>query len=100
MAVQHSYRTETLDIRQSLFTVVGSPSPIGVDGPQRNVREEHNRSAGRAALEIGLKPLQLFVTERPHASSLQICDIYQTDEVHTSVIEALPPAALGTLPLE
>ena len=65
MAVQYRYGTETLDIRQGLFTVIGSPTPIGIDGPQWNVRIEHNRSAGRAAFEIVLEPLQLFVTERP-----------------------------------
>src|SRR5882724_3230393 len=63
MSVQHRDGTETLDVRQSLFAVVSSPSPLGIDSPQRNVRKEHNRSAGRAAFEIVLKPFQLFVTE-------------------------------------
>src|SRR5205807_4981745 len=88
-----------LDVRQSLFAVVGSPAPIGVDGPQRNVREEHNRSAGSAAFEIGFKPLQLFVTERPHASSFQIGDIYETKEMHTLMIEAVPTTTLCTFPI-
>src|SRR5208282_816130 len=90
---------ETFDVRQGLFTVVGSPAPIGIDGPQWNVRKEHNRSAGGAALEIVLKPLQLFVTERPHASSFQISDIYETDEMYTLVIEAVPPITLRTFPI-
>src|SRR5208282_3022009 len=89
---------ETFDVRQGLFTVVGSPAPIGIDGPQWNVRKEHNRSAGGAALEIVLKPLQLFVTERPHASSFQISDIYETDEMHALVIEAVIPRAFCALP--
>src|SRR5580704_3909399 len=99
MAVQHSHGTETLDVRQGLFAVVGSPAPIWIDGPQWNVGEEHNRGAGRAALEIILKPLQLFVTERPHASSFQIGDIHKTDEMHTLVIEAGPSSALCTFPI-
>src|SRR5258708_37722819 len=58
--------------------------------------KEHDRSAGRAALEIGLKPLQLVVTERPHASSFQIGDIDETNEMHTLVIKAVPPTTLCT----
>src|SRR4029077_6846704 len=99
MAVQHGHGTETLDVRQSLFAVVGSPAPIRIGGPQWNMFKEHDRSAGRAALEIGLKPLQLVVTERPHASSFQIGDIYETNEMHTLVIEAVPPTSLCTFPI-
>src|SRR6266852_3136660 len=88
-----------LDVRQSLFAVVGSPAPLGIDGPQRNMCEEHNRSAGRTALEIALKPLQLFVTERPHASSFQIGDIYETNEMHSLVIKAVPPTTLCAFPI-
>src|SRR6266550_5123787 len=99
MSVQHRHGTETLDVRQSLFAVVSSPSPLGIDSPQRNVRKEHNRSAGRAAFEIVLKPLQLFVTERSHAAGFQIGDIYQADEMDTLMIEAVPSGALGTFPV-
>ena len=63
VTVQHRHRTETLHIRQGLFTVVGSPAPVRIDGPERNVCKEDDRSAGRAALEIVLQPLQLLVTE-------------------------------------
>src|SRR5207237_1088609 len=96
MSVQHGHGTETLDVRQGLFAVVGSPSPLGIDGPQWNVCKEYDRSAGRPAFEIIFKPLQLFVTERPHASSFQIGDIHQTNEMHALVIEAGPSSALGT----
>src|SRR5271169_3072250 len=99
MAVQYRHGTEALDVRQGLFAVVGSPAPVCIDGPQWNVCKEHNRSAGRAALEIVLKPLQLFVTERPHSSSFQIGDIHETNEMHTLVIEAGPSSALCTLPI-
>src|SRR5579864_7886985 len=61
------------------------------------MRKKHDWSAGRASLEIVLKPLQLFVTQRSHASSFQICDIYETNKMHTLVIEAVPPRTLGTL---
>src|SRR5580698_9835743 len=98
MSVQHRHGTETLDVRQGLFAVVRSPAPIWIDGPQRDVCEEHNRSAGRTAFEIVLKPLQLFVTERPHTTGFQIGHIYETDKMHTLVIEAVIPRALCTLP--
>ncbi len=87
-----------LDVRQGLFAVVGSPAPIWIDGPQRNVCKKHDWSAGRAAFEVVLKPFQLFVTERSHASSLQIGNIYETDEMDTLLIEAVPPSALCTFP--
>src|ERR1700730_2574031 len=99
MAVQHGHRTETFDVRQGLLAVVGSPAPIWIDGPQRNVRKENNRRTGRAALEIVLKPLQLFVSQRTHTSGLQIGDIYQPHEMNALLIEAIPPTALGTLPV-
>src|SRR5271169_4058089 len=99
MAVQHRYRTEALDVRQSLFTVVGSPTPIGIDGPQRNMCKEHNRSAGRAALEIVLQPFQLFVAERPHAAGFQVRDIHEANEMYALLIEAVPATALCTLPI-
>jgi hypothetical protein len=50
-------------------------------------------------LEIVLQPLQLFVTERPHASSFQIGDIHEANEMHTLVIEAVLSSALCTLPI-
>src|SRR5437867_11118916 len=96
MPVKHRHGTESHDVRQSLFAVVGSPAPLGIDGPQWNVCKEDNRSAGSAALEIVLKPFQLFVTERSHASSLQIGDIHQADEMDTLMIEAVPPRTLCT----
>src|SRR3984893_8371998 len=94
MAVQHGHRTEPLDVRQRLFTIVGSPAPIWIDGPQRNVGKEHYGGAGRAILEIVLQPLQLLVTKRSQASGFQIQDIHQTDEMDTLLIEAVPPCAL------
>src|ERR1700683_2549606 len=99
VAVQHRDRTEMLHIRQSLLTVISAPAPLGIDGPQRNVRKQHNWSAGGTALEVVLKPLQLFVAERPHPSSFQIGHVYETDEMHTFVIKAVPPGAFCTLPI-
>src|SRR6202042_464589 len=93
MAVQDRSGSEALDVGQGLLAVVGSPSPIGIDGPAWNVGKEHNRSAGRATLEISLKPFELLVTQRSHASSFQIGNIYETDEMHTFVIEAGPSSA-------
>jgi len=86
----------TYDKACSLSSV---PIPNRIDGPQWNVGKKHDRRAGRAALEIFLQPLQLFVTERPHASSFQIGNIHETHEVNTFVIEAGPPRALGALPI-
>ena len=68
MAVQHGHGTEPLDVRQCLFAVVGSPTPVRIDSPQRNVGKQHNGGTGRTALEIVLQPFQLLVTERPETS--------------------------------
>src|ERR1700758_834112 len=99
MAVQYGHGTKALDVRQGLLAVVGSPAPVGINGPQGDVSEEHNRSAGRAALQIVLKPLELLVTERPHASGFQIGDIHESHKVDALLIEAVPAAALCAFPI-
>src|ERR1700678_1061081 len=97
MTVEHGDGTKLLHIRQSLLAVIGSPSPIGIDGPKRNVCKKNNGSTGGAPVEIVLKPLELLVTERSHSSRLQIGDIHQADEMHSLVIEAVPSGAFCPL---
>src|SRR6202167_6852407 len=99
MTVQHRHRAETLDVRQSLLAVIGSPAPVGINGPQRNVCKKDNRSTGRAPVEIVLKPLELVVTERSHPSRFQISNIHQAYEMHSLVIEAVPPRAFCCFPV-
>ena len=89
MAVSHGHGTEALHQRQGLLAIVGPPTPIAIDSPKRNVREDHNRGARRVALEIVLKPLELFLPERAHASGFQVGHIHETDEMHPLVIEAV-----------
>jgi hypothetical protein len=61
------------------------------------VCKEHNRSAGRTTLQVAFQPLQLFVTERPHASGFQIGDIYEGNKMDALVIEAVPPVPFRAL---
>ena len=47
VAVQHGHRSEALEETERLLGVVRAPAPLRIDGPQRHVREEHDRRAAR-----------------------------------------------------
>ena len=50
--VQHSDGPETLQEHQGLHAVIRAPTPIGIDGPQRDMGENDDRRAVGFALEI------------------------------------------------
>src|SRR4051812_13423623 len=45
MPVQDCYRTEALEIAERLRAVFSTPAPVGIDRPERDVREDND---GRA----------------------------------------------------
>src|SRR5262249_61475807 len=60
MAVEHSHRAKALQhVERPL--VVGAPSPIGIDRPERDVREHDDRRRVRLVLLAGA----WFVVRRP-----------------------------------
>jgi hypothetical protein len=43
--------------------IVGPPAPLGVYRPQRHVREQHDRRAGRQTRDVLLEPRDLLGAE-------------------------------------
>src|SRR6266536_1260802 len=94
VAVEHRDRTKLLQIGESLSAVLGSPSPVLINRPQRNVSENDDWRAVRKMLDIFLHPLQLLRPQRSQPTGLQIDDIHQSDEMHAFLIEAVPARSL------
>ena len=93
--VQHRDRPEAFEVRQRLLAVVRHPSPLGIDGPEGDMGEHHDRSAAREPLDVLLEPVELSLPKVPKAAGLEVEHIDQPDEVHPFVVEALPPCACG-----
>src|SRR5262249_36517715 len=93
---------KTLEVRESLSAVVGSPAPLSIDGPQRYVRKDDDRSAARQPFDVLLQPFQLVLAQLTEAIAakpgaivlLKIQDINHADKFHANIIEPLPAAAL------
>src|SRR3954463_6627292 len=93
VAVEDGDGPEALEQVEGLSTILGGPTPFRVCGPQRNVSENHNRSAGPQLGHIVLEPRHLLGSNRTQAFELR--GIVQTDEVNALVVEALPAAPAG-----
>ena len=46
--VEHGHRSEPREQLQRLGRIVGAPAPVGIDRPQRDVREDDDRRATTA----------------------------------------------------
>ena len=97
MAVEHSDRTETLQMRERLLAVLRSPAPVGIDTPKRNVCENHYRSACGDSTQVVLQPGDLLLAKLAHAFELNHVD--QSNEVDSFVIHAVPPSAFRVFPV-
>ena len=95
VAVEHSHRTEPLQQRERLRTVVRAPSPFRVHAPQRDVCEDDNGCTARERLHIPLHPIELLGPEGAKPTGFEIHHVDEGDEVHSGVIETVP--ALGRL---
>ena len=93
--VQDREGAEFFQVGQGLGTVFGAPTPFGVNGPQRNVREHHDGSAVFQMLYIIFEPLQLFVAQRSQSTRLKVHDVHQPNEMHAFLVEAVPARALA-----
>ena len=95
VAVENGHRPEALEIAERDGCIVRAPSPIRIDRPQRDMREDDDRRRGLAAVEVVLQPFELIGAEIAEAELLQVHHVVEADEVHAVVIEAVPAAALG-----
>ncbi len=57
--VEHGHAAEPLEQGQRLFAVVGAPAPLGIDAPERDVREHDDGRARRQVADVALEPLEL-----------------------------------------
>ena len=73
VSVQHRHRAEALEQRERLLGVVGAPSPIGVHGPERDMREDHDRRGRRESTDIAAQPVELLLPEH-------LTDVRSTDQ--------------------
>src|SRR4029453_3431137 len=70
-----------------------SPAPLGIDCPERDMREDNNRRAGSEILHIGFEPFKLIVSELSETAGLEIQDVDQSNEMDTVFVKAVPTRA-------
>src|SRR5262249_19559763 len=95
VAVEYRHRAETLEQLERAAAVLGAPAPFRVNGPERDVREYHDRRRGRAILHVGCEPGELVGAEIAEPAGFQIDHIDQADEMHAASVEAVPASALA-----
>jgi hypothetical protein len=61
------------------------------------MRKHDDRRAARQVRDILLEPFELLAAKRPESTRLEVDHIDQPDEVHTVLVEAVPPRALRPL---
>src|SRR5215831_692171 len=91
--VQHCDGAKAFDETQGASTVLGAPSPLRVDGPQRDVREDHDRSRGGQAPDVIFEPDELFVSEVAETTGLQVHHVDEADKMNLVLVEAVPARA-------
>src|ERR1043166_8814917 len=95
MAIKHRDRAEPFGQSEGLRTIRGAPAPIGINRPQRNMREHHDRPAGGLGLQIGLEPRKLLLAEL--AQALDRLYVGEPDKMDVLVVEAVPELAIALL---
>ena len=91
--IEHGDRAEALEDCESLCTILGPPAPFGVNGPERNVREDDDRCASAKVGNVLGEPFQLRSAD--HTEAFQLDAVIETDEMHALVVKALPGFAGG-----
>src|ERR1035438_3014275 len=88
VAVQYSDGAEVLQVAESLRTILGSPSPLGINGPQRNVREHYYGRAFGEMFNVFFQPLQLLRAQRSEVPCLQAHHIHEADKMHSNLVQS------------
>src|SRR5580698_9462530 len=94
MPVQNGDRAEPLEQGERLRSIFGTPAPFLVENLQRDVRKHDDRRAVGLALQVGLKPGELFGAKIAETTGLEIDDVDEADEVDAVIVEAVPAPAL------
>src|SRR3954471_11015338 len=88
---------EAFQIAEGPLGVACPPAPLRINGPERNMGENDNWSAARESAYIILQPGQLLLAQKPQSALGDVEHVYQSDEVHTTLIEAEPAVAFAAL---
>jgi hypothetical protein len=91
--VENGDRADALEDRESLRATFGSPPPFGIDGPERNVREDDNGRAGAQSGGILGEPSHLLRAD--FAETFKLDAVVEANEVDTFVVKTLPGFARG-----
>src|ERR1700719_787160 len=97
VTVEHRHRTEPFEGRQCLLRIVGAPTPVLVDRPQRNMSEDDDRRGCGETLHIVGEPGELLGAQNTHAAGLEVHHADESDEMDAIVVERIPAGALGVL---
>src|SRR5262249_57917607 len=97
VAIEHSHRAEPLQELESARAIVGAPAPLLEHGPQRDMREHHDRRLGGFSLEIVREPLELILAEIAEAAGLQMDTINEANKVNAAGIEPVLANQVGIL---
>src|ERR1700681_3629116 len=97
VSIQHGDRAKALEVAECLGSVIGAPPPLGVDTPERHVREHNDRRAAREMFHVALDPIQLLGAKEAKTASLQIQNVHESNEMNAAVVEAVPASALTPL---
>src|SRR5437870_2027348 len=86
MTIEDGHGAKTLEIAQSLLTVAGSPTPLGINRPKRDMGKKDNGRAGGPALQIIFQPFELLASENTKSAFLDIHDVDQSDEMDSLLV--------------
>ena len=99
VTIEHGHRAEALQITERAAGILGSPAPLRINCPHRQMGEDDD--AGRTAGDILFQPFELVVTQSREPSrfepGLKIEDVDQPDKMDARYIKTVPAPALGIL---
>src|SRR5205814_4582684 len=95
--VEDGHRTETFQEREGARAVFRTPTPLRVNFPERDVREDNDRRAVGNGFQIVRDPRELILAEDAQPALANVEDVIQADEVRALMIEARPAVAFCSL---
>ena len=95
VTIENSHRAEALQVTQGAFAIACPPTPLRIDRPKRDVRENNYRGARSEIFHVGFEPFKLVVPKLSQTAGLEIQDINQPDEMDAVLVETVPARAFG-----
>lgn len=95
--VEHGHRTETFQEREGARAIFRAPTPLRVNFPERDVREDNDGRAVGNSFQIVGDPRELVLAEHAEPALANVEDVIEADEMRPLVIEAKPAIAFCSL---